>query len=382
MRFLTAPKVHDGQKFLKPGTVLVLDDKDNFEKLAESSSLDKGKIETYDGVICPGFVNAHCHLELSHLKDAIASKTGLIDFAKGIIGKRNTFSPAHIKEAIEEQDKVMWENGIVAVGDICNTKDTFEKKSKSKIYYHSFIELIGLHPVYAEVILGVGKQLQDEAKRLNLKGSLVPHAPYSVSPLLMQKISETVSAGTPISIHNQESREEDKFFMQKEGGFVELYDFLKFPIDFFQPSGKSSLQTYLKDLPSKLILVHNTFSSKEDIRFANHLHTNLKWCLCPNANLYIENTLPGVKLMMEENCRICIGTDSLASNTELSIVSELNILLGSGIEMETLLKWATFNGAEALSVKEDFGGFIPGKNSGINLIAQKENKVSFEKKLA
>lgn len=385
MRFLSASQIHNGQKFIDEGTILVLDNENRFIEFLNKASVDPGKVEKYDGIISPGFVNAHCHLELSHLRGAIEKRTGLINFAKGIIGKRMLFTPGQISEAIEEADKKMWEEGIVAVGDICNTKDTFKKKSVSKIKYHSFIELIGLNPTYADVILGVGKQLMDELKKYNLPGSLVPHAPYSVSEDLLRKISLEAGAA-PVSIHNQESAEEDKFFKEKKGGFVDLYEFLKFPIDFFKPIGFSSLQTYLPHLSNckNLILVHNTFSSEEDIVWANKFYRELYWCLCPNANLYIENTMPEISKFINDNCRICIGTDSLASNDDLSMISEMNALTSkfSTIDTETILRWAIYNGAEALSMQEDFGSFIKNKNTGVNLHSIDKNTLTFQKKLA
>jgi cytosine/adenosine deaminase-related metal-dependent hydrolase len=385
MRFLAATQIFNGQKFLDNNLVLVLDEQNQFIETINKKNIDDSKIEVHEGIICPGFVNAHCHLELSHLRGVLEKKTGLINFAKGIIAKRMTFTPEQISEAINEADKKMWEEGIVAVGDICNAKDSFQKKSSSKIVYHSFIELIGFNPHYAEVILGVGKQLLDEIHKLNLKGSLVPHAPYSVSEELMRRIS--LEAGkNPVSIHNQESREEDKFFKEKKGGFVELYDFLKYPIDFFEANGFSSLQKYLPNLSncSNLLLVHNTFSSEEDIIWANKFHKNLYWCFCVNANLYIENTLPDVNKFIKNNCNICLGTDSLASNDNLSMIDEMNVLLKNFeiVNVEDVLKWSTFNGAEALMLQEQFGSFIKNKNAGLNLLSIKDKAIKFERKLS
>ena len=387
MRFISATHVFDGNRFLNENPVLVLDDNNCFVEYLNRKSIDKSKLEYYDDIICPGFVNAHCHLELSHMKNVFEEKAGMLNFAKNIITKRMTFAKEQIQEGIVEADKMMWENGIVAVGDISNTADTFETKQKSKIFYHTFIELIGFNPERAETVFALGKELQRAANGMDLKNSLVPHAPYSVSDTLMQKISFDVSETKyPVSIHNQESEEENLFFKKKEGAFVELYNFLQMPIDFFKPSGNSSLQTYLAHLSnsSNLILVHNTFSSREDIAWANRLHSKLYWCLCPNANLYIENTLPNITDFLKENCKMIIGTDSLASNHSLSITDEINVLLANfnWIKIADTLKWVTANGAEALGIQNNFGTFIKGKNSGINHLNYKPNQLIFNKKLA
>ncbi|HWY09960.1 MAG TPA: amidohydrolase family protein, partial [Bacteroidia bacterium] len=385
MRFISATHIFDGENFLNNNPILVLDDKNCFVEYSDRKCIDKSKLEHYDGIICPGFVNAHCHLELSHMKDVFEEKSGMLNFAKNIIAKRMTFPKEQIQEGIVEADKMMWKNGIVAVGDISNTPDTFETKQKSKIFYHTFIELIGFNPERADTVFTLGKELQRSANNAELKNSFVPHAPYSVSDSLMQKISSDVlETKYPVSIHNQESEAENLFFKKKEGDFAELYKFLQIPIDFFKPSGYSPLKTYLPNLSncSNLILVHNTFSSMEDIIWAGKFHKELYWCLCPNANLYIENTLPNINNFIADNCRMIIGTDSLASNHALSITDEINVLLShfNWIKIADTLKWATSNGAEALGIQSNFGKFIKGKNTGMNQLNYGSNQLTFNKK--
>ncbi len=386
MRFISAAHIFDGEKFLNKNPILVLDDKNCFVEYSDRKSIDRSNLEHYDGIICPGFVNAHCHLELSHMKGVFEEKAGMLNFAKNIITKRMTFPKEQIQEGIVEADKMMWENGIVAVGDISNTQDTFETKQRSKIFYHTFIELIGFNPERVETVFALGKELQRMASNADLKNSLVPHAPYSASDSLMQKISaDVIETKYPVSIHNQETEEENLFFKKKEGDFAELYKFLQMPIDFFKPSGYSSLKTYLPNLSNcgNLILVHNTFSSKEDIIWANKFHEQLYWCLCPNANLFIENTLPNINDFLKENCRMVIGTDSLASNHSLSMTDEINVLLShfNWIKIADALKWATSNGAAALGIQNNFGKFIKGKNTGMNHLNYGSNQLTFNKKL-
>jgi aminodeoxyfutalosine deaminase len=387
MRFISANFVFDGTRFLKERPVLALDNNDRFIEYIDRNAISGDKVEDYEGIICPGFVNAHCHLELSHMKGIIPERTGLLNFAKNIITKRRSFEKEGIDRAIIEADKTMWENGIVAVGDISNTPDTFEAKQTSRIFYHTFLELIGFDPEQAGTVFALGKELQRGAIREGLRSSLVPHAPYSVSEPLMKMIaSDVIETRYPVSIHNQETPDEDLFFKKKEGDFVELYEFLKMPIAFFEPSGYSSLQTYLAHLGKcrNLLLVHNTFTAEEDIRWAKDFYQELYWCLCPNANLYIEDTLPDLKKFMEHNCRMVIGTDSLASNHTLSVIDELNVLLKEfkWLSIEDVLKWATCNGAEALGIQDNFGNFVKGKNTGLNWLSYKEDTLTLEKKLA
>jgi cytosine/adenosine deaminase-related metal-dependent hydrolase len=387
MRFISATYIFDGKQFLNDNPILVLDDNNCFVEYRKRGGINIGRTEHYQGIICPGFVNAHCHLELSHMLGAIPEKEGFLNFGKNIMTRRNSYSKEEIAEAISVYDKKMTENGIVAIGDISNTNDTFETKSASKIFYHTFIELISLNPERADVAFDSGRELQDAASQKGLVSSLVPHAPYSVSDVLMWKINFNTSQNKlPLTIHNQENQDEDLFFQNKEGAFVEFYEFLKIPIDYFHPSGESSLKTYLPNLQghSNLILVHNTFTPENEVKWANSIRKNIFWCLCPKANLYIENTTPSLEKFLSNDCKMVIGTDSLASNDSLSIISELNVLLEKfhSAKIADLLKWATYNGAEALGIEDRFGGFIEGKNAGINCLSYNRNQLVLEKKLA
>lgn len=384
MRFLSATQVFDGTQFLQTDSVLVLDDANCLLEISDRSKIDPTKIEFFDGIICPGFVNAHCHTELSYLHQHIQQKTGFTGFATELIAKRFTFSKEAIAESIKEAEQSMWNNGIVAVGDISNAADSFEMKANSKIVFHTFIELLALNPALVEKVMPLGLELQ--AKIKNHTSTLVPHAPYSVSAELMQAISKSCGDKLPITIHNQESRAENEFFEKGTGKVLDLYKQLNLDISYYQPSGRSSLQTYLKNLPANknLILVHNTFTAKADMEFAEAYSKNIYWCLCPNANLYIENTLPDLNLFLSNNCKMVIGTDSLASNHKLSVIDELNTLLANfkNLNASDLLKWATSNGAQALNMSDKVGRLMQGKNSGLNHIRFSNNQFSFEKKLA
>ena len=152
MRYLTADLVFDGNNFLKKGSVIAVDESGVFAAVLSEAELETASIERFEGCITPGFVNAHCHLELSHLLGVVPKHTQLPSFAMELMKKRAGFSEEFIQAQIDAADDYMWQHGIVAVGDICNTVDTIPKKKNSKIYYHSFIELIALKPSVAETV--------------------------------------------------------------------------------------------------------------------------------------------------------------------------------------------------------------------------------------
>ncbi len=386
MRFISAKQIFSGKEFLPANAVLVLNDNGLIEDIALKENLEPCNIEHFEGIICPGFINTHCHLELSHLKNIIKQHTGIVDFGLGVMKHRNDFSKELQQEAMHFADKEMQLQGIVAVGDISNTNESINTKLKSNLYYHTFVELIALNPDRADIVFENGKTLLNEFSKNKLPASLAPHAPYSASLELIKKITyDCQQLNKPTSIHNQESKAENDFFHSKTGDYLRLYKTINIPIDYFKASGKSSLQTIISSFNEHIntLLVHNTFSNKEDIDFALKQHQQLFWCLCPNANLYIENTLPDVRLLSNNKCTLTIGTDSLASNSGLSIITEINTILKyqPHIPIELLLNAATHNGAKFLGIENQFGLLEKGKKCGINLIEGKTGNY-YVKKLA
>ncbi len=384
MRFLKANNLFDGKNFLSADSVLVLDEQTILTDIISENAVDKNAVEFYEGIITPGFINTHCHLELSHLKHKIPQHTGLAKFAQHIISTRATYSKEEILEHISQANLEMWNNGIVAVGDISNTNDSFKEKTNSNVFYHTFIELIGLNPKHSLEIFEKGLALLTDLKKLNLHGSLAPHAPYSTSTELIKLIANyNAQNNTSFSIHNQESMEETKFFAGEKNEFENLYSFLNIDLSWFDAPKTSSLNAYLSTLSNRnSILVHNTFTTKQDLEL-----TKLKpifWCFCPGANRYIENTLPDFTLFSDYKSVVCFGTDSLASNQQLDLLVEANIILKSttNYSLEDILRALTHNGADALGISSNFGSLKIGKNTGLNLISNKNAQLQFIKKLA
>lgn len=372
IRKLKADKLFDGQRILT-GKVLLIDTNAVVQGVADDDG--SNDIEVYKGMLSPGFVNSHCHLELSHLKNQIEEHTGLIDFISKVIRLRN-FDKNEILRAIDAAERQMYDAGIVAVGDICNTTDTLLQKQNNKIAYRNFVEVFGFLPQIAQNRFdGSRQEVYGPLVEQMPATSIVPHAPYSVSNELFELI-DLHSKGKIISIHNQETVEENNFFISGESRFRDFYKLINTDIEFFRPTGKSSLQTYLPKLksPVKILLVHNTQTSEADILFAEtqarENHQQIYWVLCPNANLYIENTLPEINLLRKHHCKIVLGTDSLASNHQLDILSEIRSIhrYFPGIPREELLQWATLNGAQALGFDELSGSFDTGKTPGVLLM--------------
>lgn len=335
----------------------------------ETDIIDWEGVEKYEGIICPGFVNTHCHLELSYLKGKIADKTKLHGFVKEIIAIRNNFTEEEKLKAITLAEEEMLKNGIVAVGDIANGTSSFKTKESSQINYHTFIEVFGSDPKIASEAFQHAKEVYNSYFSQK-RASITPHATYSVSDNLTRLINKhVVKNNTIFSLHNQETASENLFFKEGKG---ELFDFLEISKKHnnqFQPSNKNALPSFLEKFENlnKILLVHNTFTSQEDINWANNYSKNIYWCFCPNANDYIEGQQPDYNLFLNEKCTL--GTDSLASNWSLSILDEMKTISKkeSTIPLKVLIKWATYNGAQLLNFNK-LGSIERGKSPGLNLI--------------
>jgi cytosine/adenosine deaminase-related metal-dependent hydrolase len=364
-----ADKLFDGQRMLDNQHVLITTETGEIVDIVHPDEAGDG-VQVFAGILCPGFINCHCHLELSHMKGSIPEGTGLINFVTRVIKDRH-HAEDEILHAAEKAESEMISGGIVAVGDICNNTLTLSQKLKQRIIYHNFVEASGVVPGMADERFARAVEIFnsfENQKSYPFSNSIVPHAPYSVSEELWKKIIH-FPGNRLLTIHNQETRSENELFIAKKGDFLEFYRELNIDPSDVPLSGKTSLQTYLqKFLPDQqLILVHNLFTSPEDIAYCNSLNREGKifWCLCPNANLYINGELPDLKLFTDAS--VVLGTDSLASNRQLSMLEEMRVLLDRFplIGIEKLLGWATINGAKALQLDNILGSFEKGKKPGL-----------------
>ena len=361
---------------LSAPTVLITDGSGVIIDLVNIEEAGDG-IEEFKGIISPGFVNAHCHLELSHLKGRIPENSGLVEFVQQVMNNRSKGNEQQL-EAMEQADSKMYHSGIVAVGDICNSTDSIAVKKSSKILWHNFIEVSGFVGETANARLEAMKLVSDQFKNeLPFQPkTLSPHAPYSVSKKLFHLLNEQTEAQL-ITIHNQESAAEDELYLAKQGGFLDLYNNFEIDISSFEPTGKSSVQSWLPyfNKQQSILSVHNTYTSESDIDFLikySEKHSSLfSYCICINANNYIEQKNPPIEMLINSDCNVVIGTDSLASNHQLNILEELKTIQLSNnpiFPLSTLLKWATINGAKALQLHSLVGSFEKGKKPGVVLI--------------
>ena len=330
---------------------------------------EKHSTEFYNGIIIPGFVNCHCHLELSHMKSHISEKTGLGEFIGQVRNTRNDEKDT-INTSIYTADKYMLKEGVVLCADVCNTSDSFKIKKESRLSYINLLEVFGLDPDKAEKRIDDIMKVAGTANEMGLPFFLVPHSAYSMSLTLFSLLRNKSLNNKVTSIHFMESAGEEAFLKNQTGTLMASYRKTG-----LLPSRLEIAKCHADVINNEitrsgnLILVHNLFIDKDTVGSIKDRETYY-WCLCANSNLHIENEVPPVNMLLEEGCTIVIGTDSLASNSTLSILEELKTLQQHfpDLSIEDLILWATLNGAKALGEEEKFGKIEKGKKPGLLLL--------------
>lgn len=344
--------------------IKIICQEDNFSEIHST--------QFFNGAVVPGFINAHCHLELSHLKGLKPDKPGIAGFIEAVTTHRNDDVPK-VEESITKALTEASNTGTVAIGDICNTTATLKFKKASGIQFYNFVEFFGINPNAARSTFNNGIQVYNEFKRHYPQNtSLTPHSTYSISEELWTLIANHIQAFATelVSIHYGESKAEYQFLQSGDGPLYDRYS--KANIPFVPPKGLTPADVIKKNIPSirKLMLIHNTFASTREIELLKTVYPDISLVTCPESNLLIEKSLPPLELLTMPGVNVCIGTDSLASSSSLSLLNQVMLILANypSLSFDSVIKWATLNGARALGMDDIFGTMEPGKKPGLLLI--------------
>ena len=341
--------------------------------------------EVRQGAVVPGFVNSHCHIELSHLHGKFRKGTGMAGFIDQINALRD-WAGADVKARLTQEwmDK-MWKDGVSAMSDISNDDSSFKVKSSHKIYTRTFLEVFGSEPEMCEGVMSDVTKLKETADAEGIDAAPTPHSCYTMSP---QLLSASAAAGLEsgyLSYHSQESQEEEDLLISGSGA---MYENRKRSGMSTPPvTGESSLKYFIDRLAAAkpapydehILLVHNVCLKQGDIDAAKRVMNNVYWAVCPLSNIFIHNALPPIPLMRKNGLAITVGTDSLSSNDDLDMVKELVCIKQNFVEvpMNEILVWACLNGARFLSKEDTLGSIAPGKTPGIVFVSNVDEEGSF-----
>ncbi|MDE5889439.1 MAG: amidohydrolase family protein [Bacteroidales bacterium] len=337
--------------------------------------------EYYDGAIVPGFVNAHCHVELSHLKGKFRKGTGMAGFIDQINELRDTVGRDEKIADLAREIEGMWNSGVSAMADISNCNDSFAVKASSPMYIRTFIELFGTEPEDCDNIVEWAKGLKAEADEAGLDASITPHACYTMSPELLTAASAQGLSTGYLSYHSQESQEEEDMIASGTGKMAE--NRRNAGMSTPPVTGKPSLMYFIDRLTKvhaapfdeHVLLVHNVCLTEEAASAALDVMKNVYWAVCPLSNIFIHDALPPIGLMRRLGLKIAVGTDSLSSNDSLDMAKEIYCLKTNfpEVPLGEILVWASRNGADFLSKSDVLGSIEPGKRPGLVLIDALDN---------
>ena len=363
---VSSPPLEYGALLVQDKTIKAVGKK---RDLISNISSETKVIDHGESILMPAFVNCHCHLELSWLYKKISPGLGFEHWLKTIMKllererenghlKRDKFIKKALKDSMKE--------GVLLIGDVSNLP-YFLKKDQKFPFVHLFLEII--HP--KEGLPNLDNSIL-EHKKINKMGfiscSYAPHSLYTCSLSTIAYLKKLCKKKRmPMTIHLLESKEEVEFLKRAKGPLLKILKERGRNInEFFRPFDQPVLALAKKDILDEMtICVHCTFISRKELEIIKE--NNSFVCLCPRSNSFIHGELPKAHLIYGNIENVCIGTDSLASNWDLSILSELKFLYDNfhAIDPFKLIKSATINGAKALGFDDRFGSLAPQKDAAI-----------------
>ena len=343
-----------------------------------------------EGILCPGFVNAHCHVELSYLKGRFRKGTGMAGFIDQINALRDTSSPEEKVAALKEAMDSMWARGVQAMADISNCADSFAVKASHPLYTRTFLEVFGADPSACDAVMDGVRRLQEEARAFGLDAAPTPHSCYTMSPRLLSASSAAGLSDGFLSFHSEESSKEEEMMMYGRGPMWDNRVANGIPTP--PVTGTSSLVYFLDRLQAAglprpvqghVLLVHECCLTAEGAAAAKSALAQPFLAVCPLSNLFIHNVLPPIPLMRESGIPICVGTDSLSSNDQLDMLAELACLQQAfDLPLQELLTGACLNGARFLGLEDRLGTLEPGKKPGVVRIVRTGSASAAANKMA
>ncbi|HEX3904846.1 MAG TPA: amidohydrolase family protein [Polyangia bacterium] len=354
---------------------IALDDDDQVRMVGARAALraefSGAPEERADGVLLPGLVNAHCHLELSALADAVPGGGGFIAWAQRFLKKVGE-TPRELRRAAAEAAAAGAARfGTAAIGDVGNTLDAAPAIGAAGLSGVLFHELLGSREAKTGDALADAARERAEAASTwptDLGYVRAPHAPYSVGPDLMRRIFAAASAEKrATSIHVAEDEQELALLRDGTGAWPAMLAAMGIDASTRAP-GKSPVE-YLASLgafdgPAPALLVHMVCAGAADRRIAREAGATV--VLCPRSNLHIGGRLADVPALLDDGVPIALGTDSLASTPDLSLWGEMATLAVHfpSVPAARWLEAATRGGAEAIGLPAH-GTLAPGKRPGV-----------------
>jgi cytosine/adenosine deaminase-related metal-dependent hydrolase len=322
-----------------------------------------------DGVLLPGLINAHCHLDYTGMAAKIPSPRTFSDFIKSILALKAAWSFADYAHSWVSGAKMLLRTGTTTVADIEAVPELLpEVWDTTPLKIISLLELTSVRSQRPpQDILSEAVDKITSLPEGNKSAGLSPHAPYSTTRELLQLAARCArSRQWPLAIHVAESLDEYDMFLYKSGP---LYDWLKKQRN-MDDCGKGSPLTYLAAcgiLGPNTLAIHANYLAPGDADLL--ARTNTSVVHCPRSHEYFRHRAFPAQELISAGVNLCLGTDSLATVRkpprklpELNLFAEMQTLAAPTHELapETILRMATVNGARALGRAGQIGEFSRG----------------------
>jgi cytosine/adenosine deaminase-related metal-dependent hydrolase len=346
----------------------------------ESYRLGEAVTDLGNVALLPGFINAHTHLEFS-LLDKPLGKAGMrfadwigevVAFRRQLAAK-GTDLAAYSRQATAAGLRESTEAGVAGLGEIATAQWPAECFDSCRdIQGTVFLELLGLAPERIEPLLLAAEQHISTGKDSPFRHGLSPHAPYTVHPDLLQKVCDlSARKQVPLAMHLAESFEELELLRSHSGPLVERLKELSAWHSGSLPRGIRPLD-YLEMLAAahQVLVIHGNFLARDELEFIAARRGTMSVVYCPRTQAFFPHAAYPLAEMLACGVRVAIGTDSRASNPDLSILSELRHIARHhpAIAPEEILKMGTLYGAEALALEDQLGSLAPGKKAAFTVV--------------
>lgn len=321
-----------------------------------------------DVALMPGFVNTHTHLEFSHLRQPLGEAgMRLPDWIRLVIAERgrgDTTAADTVAAGIEESVAA----GVTTLGEIATAP--FESYTSSDVHLTLLSEVIGFSRARAASAFAAAKErFAAVVTNPRLRQGVSPHAPYTVSPTLLERlIGLARQRDMPVAMHLAESPEELQFLAEGRGPFQELleersmWDADAIPLN-------SCPRDYLRMLSAapRALVIHGNYLADDEREFLAAQSDHMSLVYCPRTHAYFQHSPYPLDELLATGVRVVLGTDSRASNPELSLFAEMRHVAKAhpSIAPAVILRMATLDGANALGWATEVGSLTPGKSADL-----------------
>lgn len=329
-----------------------------------SRRADGPVVDFPDALITPGLINAHTHLHLSHLAGRMPRPRGFASWLFQMAPRVWRSSASVNQRSVLEGAEVCLAAGVTTVGDVVGRWEAAPEHGRTRLRKVVFLELFGLQPEKAlEAIGKAGQRLAELPTGELLTPAIAPHAPYSACRELYQAALELAGRlGCPLSTHASETQAEREFLQDGTGELSTRFRMLARLPRRWKPPGCSPIGLLARwgVLDTEALLVHCNYLSEQDVGLLARSACRVVYC--PRSAHYFHVRKHPWQALRRRGVPVALGTDSLASNSSLSILDEMRFLAGRHPEVapEELLAMGTVAGARALGLDGEVGALRPG----------------------